>query len=216
VSKTLALLVAILLVVAATALAGSLTDRWGQDVVRRDASRRLTYVPTTVGHWTGEDRPLDPGGLLIAGADGSIHRRFVNQRTGQTVTVLLLCGRSGPMSVHAPDACYRAAGYVEDGARIRFSPREDSNSSFWVRQFQKPILLADRLRVIYGWSEGGEWSAPEHPRLSFAGRTALYKMYLIRELPRNDEPITADPAVDLLRTLLPHLRSAFSAELPAA
>ena len=49
--------------------------------------------------------------MARAGIKGCVYRRYRNPRTGESVSVLLVCGRGGPISVHTPDVCYAGAGY---------------------------------------------------------------------------------------------------------
>jgi hypothetical protein len=135
-----------------------------------------------------------------------VHRRYVHRRTGQAVDLLLVCGRAGPTSVHTPDVCYRGSGYDEVGEATRYAA--PGGGAFWVRRFQKPGPAPAPLRVIYGWNATGAWEAPDSPRTAFAGRAALYKLYVIREMARTDEPLEEDPAVDFLRAALPPLGAA--------
>jgi hypothetical protein len=73
----------------------------------------------------------------------------------------------------------------------------------------------DQLRIVWAWSAGGPWQAPEVARLVFARYPALYKLYLIRPLTSPDEPLDRDPCFDFLRALLPELqRSLFSDARP--
>src|SRR5262249_2096079 len=65
-----------------------------------------------------------------------------------------------------------------------------------------------KLRIFWAWSASGTWSAPDDPRLPFARQTALYKLYLIRELNRPGETLEEDPSIDLMRQLLPELQRA--------
>jgi hypothetical protein len=62
-----------------------------------------------------------------------------------------------------------------------------------------------QLRIFWTWFGDGTWRAPESPRLAFAPLPALYKLYVVRELPPRGERSEDDPSLDLLRRLLPAL-----------
>ena len=76
--------------------------------------------------------------------------------------------------------------------------------------------LIDRWVVVHsdGWVHTGlVWELlergfpPEDPRFAFAGQEALFKLYLIREVPVPDESLDDDPCVELMRQLLPAMRT---------
>src|SRR5205085_5635600 len=90
---------------------GVYADRWGRSAQLERALAALPRVPAALGDWAGEERPLDPAVLKAGGIEGSVSRRYHNPRTGETVAVLIVCGRGGPISVHTPDVCYEGAGY---------------------------------------------------------------------------------------------------------
>ena len=48
--------------------------------------------------------------------------------------------------------------------------------------------------------DGATWAA------EFARSPALYKLYVIREMPRENEPLEEDPSVEFLRALTPALQ----------
>ena len=85
-------------------------------------------------------------------------------------------------------------------------------NQLWVRRFEKLSGVPVNLRLLYGWSSAGSWQAPDYPRWKFAGGPLLFKMYVARELARQDEPIEGDPAIDFLRALAPPLRAALFPE----
>src|SRR5436305_1973967 len=76
------------------------------------AAERLGGLPLSVGDWQGQALELDPRQISKAGISGYLMRQYVHRPTGNAVTVLLLCGRPGPIAVHPPDVCYGGAGFA--------------------------------------------------------------------------------------------------------
>jgi Protein of unknown function (DUF3485) len=109
------------LVIAAGLVRGQWTRRWATSHAVEVALARLERVPVTLGNWRGRSLELDREQLTTAEIAGSIARRYENRRTGATVTVLLVCGRPGPISVHSPDICYPGAGFRPMGSLARQS-----------------------------------------------------------------------------------------------
>jgi Protein of unknown function (DUF3485) len=210
--RTLPVIVAVVMV-AATGLAhGVWTARWSDEDAPREAAARLASIPLVAGEWNGTDLEMDPKVFKQTEASGALQRRYVNRRNGNVVTISLLCGRSGPISVHTPEICFPGAGFTEIGDAIRYSIPGDPDSKLWIRRFQKQAAVPVPVRVLYGWSTDGTWQAPDSPRRAFAGSPVLYKLYLVRELPKSTESMEGDPAVDLLRVLQPQLRAALTAD----
>jgi hypothetical protein len=188
---------------------GIWTGRWARDEHIEAAAAKLSYVPIVVGDWDGQELELDAREITAAGASGYLRRTYVNRRTGNTVSLLIICGRPGPVSVHTPDICYQGIGYDQVGAPVKHSVTSEPAATFWVRKFRKneSVVLA-HLRILYSWSATGIWTAADNPRFSFARYPVLYKMYVIRELPRGDEPLEGDPCLEFLDVLLPELQKA--------
>jgi hypothetical protein len=205
-----------LVVLSAVAFSGVVhglwTNRWARAGAAQEAADRLQDVTLPLGNWEAEPGQLSPRQVALAEIDGHLLRKYVNRRTGSIVSVLLVCGRPGPVSVHTPDVCYRGAGYEQMAAVARYTTAAGPKAEFKVLQLRKQnVAVPLHLRVFYAWGAGGAWAAPEHPRIAFAGRPALYKLYVTRQLSRLDEPLEEDPATDLIKVLLPELQRALFA-----
>jgi hypothetical protein len=202
----------LLTVVAAVAFSGVVqgvwTNRWGQ-ARAVEAAAKLEGVPMTLGDWDGQRRELSAREVAVAEINGYLLRRYVNRRTGDVVSLLIVCGPPGPVSVHTPEVCYRGAGYAQVGAAFRYSTRPEGSAEFLVRQFQKEnAAVPTHLRILYGWGAAGAWTAPDNPRVAFARSPALYKIYVSRELVKEDEVLEGDPATDFVKVLMPELQRA--------
>jgi hypothetical protein len=210
---------------------GVWTDRWSTSrELERAAARLGEEMPGDLGPWKAEAIELDPGALRAAGAVGHWARVYKHGRTGESVTVLLLCGRPGRISVHRPEHCYRSAGYemltapapyrLREAAPLTLaSPPSDGGEArvrgalgeFRVALFRKQEADGlTQLRILWSWFAGDGWSAPDEPRLTFARYPALYKLYVIRTVPETGEGTDDDPMPDLLRRLMPELTRALT------
>jgi len=194
-------------VVIAGVVPGLWAHRWMSSSTLADAAARLSLVPLTVGEWEGHDLEVNPRELRLAQAVGYLQRRYVHRHTGATVTLLLLCGRAGPVSVHTPEVCYAGAGYEELGTVARREAADLAGDRFWYRKFQKAGPTPTMLGVTYAWTASGHWEAPDHPRLALARYPVLFKAYVVRSLTDPKEPPDADPTLDFFRALNPQLRA---------
>ncbi len=134
--------------------------------------------------------------------------------------MMLLAGPTGPIAVHPPTACYRGLGYTLAAEPATMSvPRNQANSNraasrdrFQVAEFiPPPHSMSPRVRVAWAWSNDGRWSAPEHPRVAFAGRPALFKLYVTTDASSTHDD--AESTIDrFLEQALPELRNRLFAD----
>lgn len=199
------LLLVIVVVVAAGVVHGVQTDRWRPSPQLEHALGRLPQVPMTVGDWRGEDVPYEANDMARAGIQGCVFRNFRNPRTRESVSVLLVCGRGGPISVHTPDVCYAGAGYRQlTDASVKEVERENRKDTFRVARFGKPGVVPTQLEIYWGWSRDGQsWEAPDNPRTALARSPALYKLYVVRQFVAGSRDENADSCQEFLRRALP-------------
>jgi hypothetical protein len=202
--RTLILACACVILVGSGVVHGLWTDRWSEQTDLGGAAARLDQLPTTIGAWHGTNVEMekDPN----TGLAGMIARRYVNAASGKVVTILLGCGRSGPVCTHTPDVCYAGSGYeVEKPRRFHLpSKTADAAPEFWTARFVKERATGKtHLRIFWSWHGAENWKVADNPRLSFAGEKMLYKLYLIREMVQPDEPIEGDACVEFMQELLP-------------
>lgn len=170
---------------------GHLTGRWGTSSELAAAVDRLDQVPRSVGDWVGKDVPMDPKQIRRAGIQGYLSRSYRNARDGREVTILLVCGLPGPIAVHTPDVCYRGAGYEPDSDPVAgvFGAAQGGPGQYLAGCFRKADApVPEALDILWAWNAEGRWEAPEQPRVSFAGRPWLYKIY---QISRRDEATSA-------------------------
>jgi hypothetical protein len=211
-------LAGVVAVVAMGVVHGVSTDRWRPSGELEAALAGLDRVPARFGDWAGEDLPYEPAEMARAGIQGCVFRRYHNPRTRETVSVLLVCGRGGPISVHTPDVCYAGAGYrqVADERLTEVEWDGGTRSAFWVLRFAKlGGVVPTQLEVSWAWSRDGRtWEAPKNPRLVLARAPALYKLYVVREFVPGGRAEAADTGPAFLRQALPELRRALPPTAP--
>src|SRR5437667_1491190 len=88
-------------VVGAGVVHGFWTDRWIVSGAAAAVPGLLQQVPVTLGEWDGE--PLDMNAQPPREVSGHLYRRYRHRRTGEVITLALVGGRPGPVSIHSPD-----------------------------------------------------------------------------------------------------------------
>lgn len=182
---------------------GFWTDRWVPPMETVQAAERLQAIPLELGEWDGEALEVKTG-EAGAGVAGCIKRRYVNHKTGVVISLFLVCGRGGPVSIHTPEACYGASGFVVN-ARTRYdSPTGDN---LWKTDATRTNATEQtRLRLYWAWCDGSAWLAANDAREQFARRPVLHKLYVQRELSGLNESTQTEPCEEFLSLLLPALR----------
>lgn len=179
---------------------GWVSNRWSAPRDLTAAVARLELLPREVGPWVGEDVAVDRAELHRAGLVDGISRRYRDPRTGATVTVLLVCGRPGPVSVHTPDVCYQGAGY-----NLVTPPTTPISGFRAARMARVDATGSDGLQVYWSWNASGRWEAPSNPRLRFGASPYLYKIYLVRAADPAEADLRTNPAAEFARALAPAL-----------
>ena len=186
---------------------GVLTQRWQSSEALEDAVRRVHTVPVSAGTWRSAPLELDAEAFEQARARGYWMRSYTKDDAPGPITVILMCGRPGHMSVHTPDICYRGAGYetVGEPAQTNIALGNDgASAAFWTARFRQPTRAGGtELRIYWTWSCDGSWQAPASPRFAFRGASYLYKLYIVRETAADEGRDELTPG--FVRQLLPTL-----------
>lgn len=213
-ARMLPVLMAIPVVVSFGLAEGVWMHRWKPLPDLELAAARLAQVPMPVGEWEGQALELDARQVAIGEIAGYIRRQYVHRRTGKSLTLMLLCGRAGPITVHPPEICFGGAGFSEVTPPEKFPVKGAAitkPSEFWTAKFQKRgALEPEQIRIFWSWGAAGEWTAADYPRLKFASYPILYKLYVIRPLGSLSEPLEEDPSAEFLQLFLPEVANYLS------
>jgi hypothetical protein len=176
-------------------------------------------LPVQVGEWQGEFKELSPEEKRIAGVQEGLVGRYVHRTRKKEVQFLLVCGLPRNISLHTPEDCYAGSGYAPVGDPVKEQLKVDGIPvNLQVAAFQRDRGgIAENLRIMWTFSPDGRWEAPDSPRSAFSGRRFLYKIYLVRDLSKSDEPLEKDDVcLELLRQLLPELQKVLFPSSPQA
>ncbi len=191
---------------------GLWTDRWHPAPEVREAASRLSQIPTRVGDWQGTDLSLTEDEVRAARLTGYCYRRYENVRNGHVVTLLVVCGRPGPISVHTPDVCFTGAGYKMGGAivpcNVQYGMQGKEAVFHAVQMNSDESAFQSGIRVLWTWGAGGNWQTPSSPRYTFAKYPSLFKMYVIRSKTEEEVRPEDDPSLAFLRLMLPEVDTA--------
>jgi hypothetical protein len=186
---------------------GRWTQRWEAPPSLKAAAARVNELPHELGPWEmQEERDVAPLILETLRCQAHTHRVYVNRETGETVSVALIVGPSGPTAVHTPEICFSSRAYeiAEPRQKKFFGASGDADSSsLWMTLFRSQNAGAGELRVYYGWSTGGAWTASKSPRFEFGGSPLLYKIQVSAQLgPTREDGPHSDPCKNFVEALL--------------
>lgn len=213
VNRWLAISIAAALLLMGGMVHGVYSERWTTSDVLDAAAAKVGTVPLDIDGWVGTPEVVDPAEYAQAGARAYWSRTY--RKDGQEFLVILMAGRSGRMSVHTPEVCYRGAGFELNGSPSVVSVNGadgQSLGSFWSATFVKPAALSTDLHLLWSWSNGQPWDAPPNPRWKFASGPALYKLYISQDVSRMPADERVKNRDDFLRAFLPGLNAALGIE----
>jgi hypothetical protein len=156
---------------------GLATDRWA-DPAADVSTAGLPPLPLTIREWTAEILPRHEDDDRRTSVE---NRRYRHRSSDAWILTSLTAGRAGRVSIHNPENCYLGNGYqVVDSIRVDTIPVGDRETRFWTGHFQKKKPSGiESIRIYWGWTTQSDWLAPEYPRLFFAGKSRLFKLYFI-------------------------------------
>ena len=194
---------------------GWMTHRWSENAAVADAAALLDAVPTQVGEWTSVDYELSKGEIEIGRIDGYLKREYTNQITGARVHFLLMVGEAGPISLHPPTICFAGQGYRVVGHQTHMTVKDERrqgrtfHDDFHQADFGNSALNDPALtRLYWAWSASGEWEAPSNPRVEYAGKPFLFKLYVSESWVPSGTVSDTGAARLFLEDILPAVRAA--------
>jgi hypothetical protein len=200
---------------------GRAAGRFGANPSAVAAQQLLSSpLPNRAGNWLmRKEKVLDPEVLKLMQCSAYSLRVYEHLQTGDRVTIAVLLGPPGPISVHTPEICYSSRDFTVHKSRTKISV-EDSRGighEFWDVLLESHTSANISQRVLYAWSTGGSWEASNSPRFAYAGAPYLYKLQLAAGSRRTASGSDFDPSQDFLKSFLAQCESRLKASaLPAS
>ena len=207
-------LLAILIMAGSGVIHGLIVDRWAPSKNFSELVARLENIPMEIGSWQGVSQTIPDNHLDIGQIDGYLSRTYTNQENRAVISLLIVCGKPGPISVHTPDICFSGVGYELKNAPERSNIIPEDDPSLTVEAFSADFKKANDiqphdLRVLWTWCDGQAFRAPANPRFTFADRSFLYKVYITQVTGRGGSVTERDDSDSFLKTVIPILQREF-------
>jgi hypothetical protein len=192
---------------------GRQLGRW-EPLPKANAIDLSEFAPLCDG-WSSTDFELKQQELQIGGIDGYLARNYQRLESGEVVSVLILTGPGGPISVHPPEVCFAGRGYRKESksefVTVPNVGSDDGDHRFEMAVFRGPESTdGHRAQLLWAWTATGVWSVPANPRLTFARLPRLYKMYVSRTLQPGQDRRDNALCLDLMKQLIPEFQRRLS------
>lgn len=197
-------------------LCRTLANSVDRDKLLKAAGERIDRLPARIGHWRmATSEPLTDDVVRMLNCSAHENRVYVDDQTGEAVSVILMVGAPGPLLAHTPEICYSSVDFdiLEPAHPEPVRGAGDDGDVLNEVTFGSREIAAEKQRVYYGWRKvRGLWLAPQNPRLTLGGASMLYKLQLAAKAPAgltHDES-APDAARRFLVDLLPVLETSLN------
>ncbi|MGQ9576761.1 MAG: exosortase-associated EpsI family protein [Thermoguttaceae bacterium] len=185
---------------------GRMNNRWGIRGKMAAAAQTLNSLPHQFGPWRlHTPQKLDRESIRQLQPAAYVFGTYVNQNTKEAVSMTVLLGPTGVTAVHTPEICMGSQTFKVHERRRPVTVQDPSGQTheFWSVTFTTTGLLPRLVRVYYGWSTGGPWSAAEDARFAFVGYPYLYKIQLSSPLRPSQAGQSDDACLHFLQDFVP-------------
>jgi len=123
----------------------------------------LEALPERIGSWSGEDVPIPPNIVRVAGNDAYLNRLYINNLSNQWANVYIAyTAHPRTMLGHRPQICYVAGGWVHDGTeRNQISSRSGVELPCLIHRFHRPAPDREDIVVLNFYIVNGRITSDE-------------------------------------------------------
>jgi len=183
-----------------------------------DAGRQspfpLDTLPTMLNSWKGETTVMDDQLVRATGSTDRVTRRYIDQRTGVGLDVIILYGPTSDMFIHSPELCYPKAGYHSFGdAKTCDVPVAKEKVPFRSVVYAKGEGGQTEIQeVYYSWRYNGRWTPQVSGPKESQRIPGMYKVQIARRVSSTENRDLDNPAEAFLEVLIPELERRITAD----
>lgn len=209
-NRLLPAIVALIIIGVGILAQGYHAERWSarHDVKLNEFVPRISDVPLEFGDWDGVEQKIDSMQFEGSNAADAISLSYKNRVTGEKASVYLAVGMAYHMTLHSPDQCYPLNGYEIAAQKSRTEIDCDLDKEV---EFARGSYSKQRegvMQVLWTFSDDSNWYGPMVPKTAFASSGALFKVYIITQVPPGENPSsTTRVGTEFAKDFLPVLNS---------
>ncbi len=174
----------------------------------------LDELPRTLGDWRsdeGDDGRLDPNVARIAGSSDHVVRRYLNEKSGDELTALIIYGLADRVYGHTPDICYPAAGYqlVEGPVdrEVKVPGLKAPVRYRWAIYMRRIGGIGSYQEAYHTFYYNGDWVPDASDRWKlFRYHPGMFKIQLARPISALSDEVHR-PSEEMLRALVQEISS---------
>ena len=187
----------------------------------RNSPFALADLPMTIDAWKGQNATMDPRIVRGSGSTDIVTRRYINQRTGVSLDVVILYGPTSDMFIHTPELCYPAAGFeILPGTVERPIAVEGTGAEtvpFRSLAFTKGEGgLADTQEVYYSLFYDGRWTTQSTSPKASQRIPGMYKVQLSRRISTRERRDLDNPCEPFLASLVGEIEARMARGRPVS
>jgi len=169
-----------LLTIIPTIIHGRMTYRWGVAAELQQSADFVSAVPKQLGDWkyVKDGKPMTAGVIAELGVTEYVSRIYA--KGDDSVTLLLMAGKTGRLVRHTPDICYGASGnsFLREPTVVSLDV-DGKPQEFRVLPIRPSSDLSGDFVVVYGFAHAGKFQSPARPRLTYHGLPAIEKIQVL-------------------------------------
>jgi hypothetical protein len=186
----------------------------GEKLMKAGVSR-VEQLPERIGSWhVASSEPLEENVVRVLRCRAHQNRTYVDDETGEEVSLILLLGSAGPLLAHTPEVCYSSVDYetIEPAHPEIIRGTGDRADIFNQVTVRAQTVTGETQHILYAWRKAqGVWQAPQNPRLTLGGQPMLYKLQLVTmSVSAGPDQPASDPGRRFLGELLPVLEKSLN------
>jgi hypothetical protein len=170
----------LLITVTSAVIHGQLTYRWGIPADLQQSADFVKSTPKQLGTWkyVEDAKPMTKGVIEELGVTDYVSRVYTNGT--DTVTLLLMAGKTGRLVRHTPDICYGATGntFLKEPTPVSLDV-DGKSHEFRVLPIRPSSDLSGDFVVVYGFAHDGQFLSPANPRLIYHGLPGVEKIQVL-------------------------------------
>lgn len=181
-------------------LHGNATYRWKVPAALLESDASVRKIPKELGDWKffeDADR-LRNEVIEELGVTEYVSRIYV--RGQDTVSLLLMSGKTGRLIRHTPDICYASTGnqFLAKPTDVELEV-DGVKHQFKILSVRPSSTTSGDFVVVYGFARNGVFISPDSPRIAFHGEPAVQKIQVLCRVDGeqiNQIPLYAQPFIE--------------------